>query len=65
MRKQRVLLMNVCVSMKADGGDVVRSAHRFLVQSLNVFEKVFKVQIPSVQFVRCQPIKHERVVGIR
>jgi hypothetical protein len=51
--------------MKADRGNIVSAAHRFLVQSLNVFEKVFEVQIPSVQFVRREAIEHERVIGIR
>src|SRR6185295_3374477 len=65
MRKKSVLLVNVRVSMKADRGDIVRATHRFLVESLNVFEKVLEIQIPSVQFVRREAIEHERVVGIR
>src|SRR5687768_14017936 len=38
VRQQRVLVSHVRIGVKADGSDVVRAAHRFLVQRLNVLE---------------------------
>jgi hypothetical protein len=62
--QQRVFVVNVRVSVKADGGHVVCAAHGFFVQRLNVFEQMFEAQIACVEFVRRQAVKHECVVGI-
>src|SRR5215475_979695 len=65
VRQQRILVVNVRVGVKADGGNVVRAAHRLLVQRLNVFEKMLKVKSARVQLVCRQTIEHERIIGIR
>src|ERR1041385_1150335 len=65
VRQQRILVVNVRVRVKADGSDVVCATHRFLVERLNIFEKMLKVQLTRVQLVRRQTVEHERVIGIR
>ena len=46
VRQHAYLSCDVGISVKADGGDIVGSAHGFFIQRLNVFENMSEVEVP-------------------
>ena len=63
-RQQRIVVAHIGVGVNRDGRDVKLTAHRALIQRLNVFEPMFELVTAQIDLVFRHRIKHERVIRI-
>ena len=62
---QRVLVLNIWISVKRNRGHVVHAFPRLLVQRFDIAKRMRKAQSRDAHFVGRQTIEHERIIGIR